>query len=75
MNSFEIWVLEVLEHIPEFDIEIPSNVYTYIDDFKQCINIFINWSDFISILSSIVLFGFIHLSIALIGYIGSYKNK
>lgn len=74
MTDFETWVLNVLENIPEFDIEIPSKVYNYLNDFKLCINIFINWSDFISILNASILFGFVHISLALVGYIGSFRK-
>ena len=73
MNDFEIWVLNVLNQIPELHLEIPDVVYGYLNDFCRIAECFIDLKDFVPLLACSVCFGFVNLSFSLLDYIRSFK--
>lgn len=73
MSDFELWVLNVLNQIPELNLEIPDIVYVYLNDFCRISECFINLKDFVPLLACSVCFGFVNLSFSLLDYIRSFK--
>lgn len=74
MTEFQMWILNVLESIPELQLQIPQVVYTYINDFKLVVNCLIIFSDFVPLLVASLSFNFIDLSLSLFDYIKSFKG-
>lgn len=74
MTDFQIWILNLLESIPELQLQIPDIVYTYINDFKLTINCFINFDDFVPLLVASISFSFIDLSLSIFDYIKSFRG-
>lgn len=74
MTEFQIWILNVLESIPELQLQIPQVVYTYINDFKLVVNCLIIFNDFVPLLVASLSFNFIDLSLSLFDYIKSFKG-
>lgn len=74
MTEFQMWILNVLESIPELQLQIPQVVYTYINDFKLVVNCLIIFNDFVPLLVASLSFNFIDLSLSLFDYIKSFKG-
>ena len=74
MTEFQMWILNVLESIPELQLQIPQVVYTYINDFKLVVNCLIIFNDFVPLLVASLSFNFIDFSLSLFDYIKSFKG-
>lgn len=74
MNEFELWVLRVLDQIPELQLRIPDIVYTYLDDFCRIVDCFVDLKDYVPLLACSIGFGFVNLSFAVFDYIRSFRR-
>ena len=74
MNDFQLWVLNILEQIPELNLYIPDFAYQFLKDAISLMNCFVVFKDFVPILSASVFISSIMLSMSLLDYIRSYKR-
>lgn len=74
MTEFQLWVLNVLDSLPELEFTIPDFVYDFLQDFINLMDCFVVYRDFVPILSASVAYSFISLTVTLVNYVKSWKG-
>lgn len=74
MNKFQIWVLEVLNNIPQLRISIPDKVKENITGLITLLDCFLVVEDFVPLLVASIGFGFVVLTHSIFQYVKGFSS-
>lgn len=74
LSKFQIWVLDVLNSLPQLQLHVPDKVKENVTGLLTLLDCFIVVGDFVPLLVSSVGFGFIALTHSVFQYVKGFSN-